>query len=178
MYISLRDPVAPSCRRRDRDLCRLMRTRQSRERSDEFLGHQKQARGWTVAQKNQFRQGPGRNSKHSPKHHTHQQGQRGTIDASRDRDGHRLQPQVERMYQRDSSGGQLPGLGHIHAAGERQVQKRLAEIHRRRGGKSSKGEVDWGRINGSIAHRVAYCDVHRNTDLHSDDNCDRHRRPI
>ena len=32
MHISLRDPSAPSCQRRDRDLCRLMRTRQSRER--------------------------------------------------------------------------------------------------------------------------------------------------
>jgi hypothetical protein len=82
------------------------------------------------------------------------------------------------MRQRDSSGRQLPGLGHVHAAGERQVQKRLAEVHRRRGRKSAKGKVDWGRIDGSIAHSVPYCGVHRNTDAYSDANCHGHRRPI
>jgi hypothetical protein len=82
------------------------------------------------------------------------------------------------MCQRDSSGWQLSGLGHVHAAGERHVQKRLAEVHRCRGRESSKGEADWGRINGSIAHRVPHCDLHRNTDSYSDANCHGHRRPI
>ena len=82
------------------------------------------------------------------------------------------------MHQRDSSDRQLPGLGHVHTAGERQVQKRLAEVHRCRGRESSKGKADWNRIDGAIAHRISHCDGHRNTDSYSDANCDWHHRPI
>lgn len=82
------------------------------------------------------------------------------------------------MRRRDSSGGQLPSLGHVHTAGERQIQKWLAEVHRCRGRESSKGKADWNRIDGAIAHRVSHCDGHRNTDLHFDANCHWHLRPI
>jgi hypothetical protein len=57
------------------------------------------------------------------------------------------------MHQRDSAGRQLPGLGQVHAAGERQFLKRFAEVHRRRGRKSSKGKVDRGRIDAFLLLR-------------------------
>ena len=87
------------------------------------------------------------------------------------------------MYEYDSPDGDLPGLGHIQAPIEREIQ-RLAHVYGRSGEESSKGKADGNRAGG-IADRDAYrdadsdqlgdssTDCDRNSNRVADCNCDR-----